>query len=644
MFLSFIRSDWESDYMKLVRCIFSSLLSIAVFCLFCNISSVRASEKELVQLRTNNSQTFLQSDGKYRTDIFGADKYYEEDGKLVEIDNTIVPSNINDYRYMNKANSYTSYYNSYSADNPMVIIQYKDYNLNIRPKFTDYMPNNTKPILSSELSKSKGQGGCEFERNLAEDNRSVWYEDIFPNIDYVYTSLHDGVKEDIILRSDDVPLEYSFLIDTSDNLCFQQEEGSLYIVDRFSHAQVFEMLNPYMEDAEGKSSTNLKWRIDTNNRKSTLTIEIDSDFINSDNTVFPVRIDPTFITKGTNYTSDTYVSSNNPSTNYVTNEYLRTGKDTPYGVRRSYLRFKLPSGYKASGVSAASLQLTLYSKGSLAINPRVYVSSGYWKSNQIVYNHSTNTNNRNNDAYGTSPVSPTVSGNTYSFNVLYSIQNNYNQYYSNYGFVLTDATESNSNVWATFYSSDTANTQYIPKLSITYSTVTPADNIFAGHWSGSAPYTFDGYTYNTNSYVYSAFSNWSGIDSNVVFGTLYSGSSSPYRKIRITNSTASNLIDAYAYTKFYDYSGYEVDENSTWTYAVIYINNRTDSIFSPLHNDVKEEIVTHELGHALGLAHYAKTSGDYFAADPTVCIMQQFCFYCYPKPTSHDKQTLQYKY
>ncbi|MBR2750701.1 MAG: DNRLRE domain-containing protein [Clostridiales bacterium] len=629
--------------MKQVRCVCSFLLSIAIICFFCNTSSVRASEKELLQLRTNNSQTYLQSDGKYRTDIYGADKYYEDSGNLVEIDNTIVPSDDKDCLYMNKANSYTSYFNTYSTDNPMIILQYKDYDLDITPAFLDYSQNDISPVLSKDLSKTQDQETCEFERILSNDNRSVWYEGILPNVDYVYTALHDGVKEDIILRSNDAPLEYSFLLNTTDNLCFQEEEGSLYLVDRLSHAQVFEMLNPYMEDAEGKSSTNLKWRIDTSNKKTILTIDIDADFLKSNTTVFPVRVDPTFITKGTNYTSDTYVSSNNSSTNYVTNEYLRTGKDTPYGVRRSYIRFKLPSGYKANGISAASLQLTLYSKGSLAINPRVHVSLGYWKSNQIVYNHSTNTNNRNNDGFGTSSISPTVSGNTYTFNVLYTIQNNYNQDYSNYGFVITDATESNTNIWATFYSSDSSNTQYIPKLSITYSTVTPADNVFAGHWSGSAPYTFDGYTNNTNSYVYNAFSNWSGIDSNVIMGTLYSGTSSQYRKIRIQNSTSSDMIDLYALTLFYNSSGYEVDENSTWTYAVIYINNRSDSIFSPLHSDTKEEIVTHELGHALGLAHHAKIN-EYFAADPTVCIMQQYEFYCYPKPTSHDKQTLQNKY
>ena len=117
--------------MKQVRCVCSFLLSIAIICFFCNTSSVRASEKELLQLRTNNSQTYLQSDGKYRTDIYGADKYYEDSGNLVEIDNTIVPSDDKDCLYMNKANSYTSYFNTYSTDNPMIILQYKDYDLDI---------------------------------------------------------------------------------------------------------------------------------------------------------------------------------------------------------------------------------------------------------------------------------------------------------------------------------------------------------------------------------------------------------------------------------------------------------------------------------------------------------------------------------
>ena len=47
---NYCKKKKECDYMKHVRCVCSFLLSIAIICFFCNTSSVRASEKELLQL------------------------------------------------------------------------------------------------------------------------------------------------------------------------------------------------------------------------------------------------------------------------------------------------------------------------------------------------------------------------------------------------------------------------------------------------------------------------------------------------------------------------------------------------------------------------------------------------------------------
>lgn len=144
-----------------------------------------------------------------------------------------------------------------------------------------------------------------------------------------------------------------------------------------------------MEDANGKYSENIKYNIVKSDSGYNLIMTVDKTFLDSPDTFYPVVIDPTFITSGSSYTSDTYVCSEYPTTPYYTNTRLRTGKDDPYGIRRTYIRFKLPSGYECEGITSALLCFKLHSSGSEATDPELYavrddwVTDAFWKSDEI---------------------------------------------------------------------------------------------------------------------------------------------------------------------------------------------------------------------------------------------------------------------
>lgn len=616
-------------------------------------------ETEVMELRTGNSQTYKLANGKYRTDIYGADIFYEKNGKFVEIDNTIVNSSDRNYIFENASNSYSAKFRNITNTTPAIGMKYDKYAIAIQPVVTSLSSNsnalsasrtevvNIAPSLVTQQQASLGASArtssdlCEFENTLLNDDRTVWYNDVKPNVDYVYTSLQDGIKENIIIRSADAPTAYTYAVKTQGLEIGIEEDGQVYLVDETAKNQVFEILNPYLEDAEGKSSGPLDWEIEATADGVNIHVFLDEEFMNAEDTVYPLATTSTFVTKGTNYTSDTYISSKNTTTNYVTNQYLRTGKDDPYGVRRSYIRFKLPSGYKVEEITAATLQLTLSSKGTSSINPRVYESMGYWKSNQIVWDVSTNNDRINDKTYDGTGIAPTVSGNTYSFNVKTLVRKCYYQTVSNFGYVIKDTNESDTNVWGTFYSSDTSSTSYLPKLSITHGDTEPTDNFYAnGRWTGSTPYNLQGYSEDNNSYISNGFSNWNGIDDNVELSTVsFSSSFLPNAEIKIRNDATSSMpANYYAATGNHSTVGGSNSWDGVWVESVIRLNTRDDSIFTPLHPDLKEEIFTHELGHSLGLKHYERSE------EPTTCIMQQYKRYCYPNPTSHDKNTLKSKY
>lgn len=70
---------------------------------------------EVAELRECNSDTYALSDGSYQCVVYAEDKYFpDEDGNLIEIDNTIVATDYNtessNYGYKNSANSFDVYF------------------------------------------------------------------------------------------------------------------------------------------------------------------------------------------------------------------------------------------------------------------------------------------------------------------------------------------------------------------------------------------------------------------------------------------------------------------------------------------------------------------------------------------------------
>ena len=84
-----------------------------------------------------------------------------------------------------------------------------------------------------------------------------------------------------------------------------------------------------------------------------VTLTVDSNFLYSESTQYPVIIDPT-ATYGTESTwADTFVQSAYPNTNYYLRNQLRTGYDSSTGKVRSYIKYKtLPELGNVSILSA----------------------------------------------------------------------------------------------------------------------------------------------------------------------------------------------------------------------------------------------------------------------------------------------------
>lgn len=585
--------------------------------------------KERQDLREDNVKVYQLENGEIRCDIYATDIFYRDtDGDLKEIDNSIIQSAEDDYFiYSNKANSWKAFFADNNGKSATVQLVKDDYSLGF------YMLDSNTSNVKKTLDVLKPSSESEIEETLAHDDRAVIYSNIYDNVDISYTVQTSSLKEHIILKNAEATSTFQFILYT-EGLELKEIGGQTFFSDNNGNV-VFSTEPMYMVDSNGKYSEAVSQQISkSDNGYYIVTVSADRDFICAEDTEFPVVIDPTYNTTGTNYTSDTYVASRSDrvNSNYYSDNYLRTGKDSTYGVRRSYIRFKLPSGY--TGITSATLKLKSYSKGSGTSQLRIYKAgkydTHYWRSNTLTWNNQPMSSGW--DYISTA----SFSSGWYSANVLSYIQSIYTCHDYNIGFLIKDNNENNTSVWDTLYSSDAASG--MPVLSITASSIWSTYDYESGNWpsgvSNHLTVHIDTDTVSTSlrSEISSGAMLWNGINSNVNIDsvTSNSGSGNGYRIRVVGNFLPSGT---YAATGNYDSSN-NVNWSGTWSYSIIEVPVSTSHPTYLVHDDLQKQLFAHEVGHSLGLNDLYNTT----------CLMQSTPSYCYAMVTSHDKQTLNNKY
>lgn len=423
-----------------------------------NESNIPESEKrvsEVVDLREKNSETFLLSDGSYECVVYAEDKYYQnESGNLVEIDNSIVRTIYTqfdkEYRYKNAANSYCVYF---TENSPSVFIAAEGRALS----FSLIGTNKTQAIIGGKASEKVSLA----DYTLYGKN-CVTYADIFTQTDIVYSADSSCLKEYIVLNSNDAPTKFTFSFDVSSyNYDIRQTAaGTIAFYDNNGDI-AFELEKLFAVDAGGSYTDNLEYSVQESDDKTvSITISLSDDFAKDPDRVYPILIDPSVMVTGESSTYDTYVSSRYPTTSYYLNNYLRTGRDEDYYIRRTYIRFDLPSSISGKAITRAYINLKKSSGATPSI--KAYRVTGSWSSSNLTWNNKPGYTTVNGSATAT-----LTSNNWYRVYVTDIVKNWSNGTHSNYGFLIKDATESGTSQWTTFYSSDAASPNK-PELVISY--------------------------------------------------------------------------------------------------------------------------------------------------------------------------------
>jgi len=499
-------------------------------------------DNEVLEKRTVNSETYQLEDGSYECIIYSENKYFLDDNSLQKIDNTIcaIDSDNSQYLYTNKANIWSVYF-SKSIDDT-ILIQSPDASLSIsfdsKSNF-ELIPKGDKRI--NEI------GGC----SLYGDS-SIMYSNILPSTHFVYTVINTGIKEYIVLENEPIYPDFHFRFKCNDSrLSFYNEENGIMVLRDSKGKDHFYIDNLFVIDSNGNvfdCAQNSIKQIDD----STFDYCIDLSSLQhiEQSITYPIVIDPSIMVTGSSSTYDSYVSSKNPTSNYYTNNYLRTGRDDDYHIRRSYIKFDIPSSLAYENISNAYINIKYYS-GIAPTSVSVKRVTGSWSSSSITWN---NKPGFTNEYASTLSL---YSNNWYRANVTNMIKRWIYDGYTNYGFLLIDSTESGTNHWTTFYSSD-APSPNKPELHINYTTTRDARLIgvtVSGH---------DHYTCLSNSVVYI---------SNCSIGSVYTHSGA------FTSSQVNNYLDYNQNCLFASRShGGEIIEGGVHKGTKIILNDSTPEI------------------------------------------------------------------
>lgn len=183
--------------------------------------------KELVDERTENSNTYLLSNGSKKLEIYGENVRYENEGELIDYDSNLTTlSNIDRKELKNIRKEHQNAYVKVNKQGDS-----KQY-------FPEEIRNDTPVILKKEgdtisfcpeLGKDEKVAMDETEENkltyTTEDRR----------VEYIYTSLNNGVKEDIVINEETENNRFSFQLDLNGlEPAYDKTTGRIYLHEEMS--------------------------------------------------------------------------------------------------------------------------------------------------------------------------------------------------------------------------------------------------------------------------------------------------------------------------------------------------------------------------------------------------------------------------
>ncbi len=310
--------------------------------------------------RDETTKHFIMSDGSRKAVKYSQPIHYRENGRWVDIDNTLEYDNKND-EYTNKHNTFDVKFKKDFEDDDFFSIENEGYILS-----WEYSGNKlSKYFVSGDVAENKEPETNE-ERFTQKHNGNIKYSNFENNCELEYIVTSTGVKENIILKKNSAKNEFEFSV-TADGLeLVKNTDGSISANDE-NGQEIFYIPAPFMYDSKNVYSYDVSYTLNENNDGVyTITVTADEEWLEDKERVYPVVIDPVISTKRSrNDIDSSFIASDNPNTNYYETNHLSIGwESSDYGHTRTLIKFTLPTLNKGDMVMGASLNLVTYNESA----------------------------------------------------------------------------------------------------------------------------------------------------------------------------------------------------------------------------------------------------------------------------------------
>ena len=311
--------------------------------------------EELTDKRTASSKQYLLRNGLTLAVLYAEPVHYREDGQWCEIDNTLVRSAAG---YQNTAGQWeVSLPGNLSAEDAVSVTK-DGYTLRFQlageirlsgSRTTGNTENDMQiqPAQSSageveKIDLSVAKESAAYPALISEKNHSrICYESVYPATDIIYDLKGNALKESIVINSYDHSLRgYRYTLNTGKLTPVLKEDGS---VDLFAPSQKEPLLHmpaPYLLDACGAISEDVKVELVGGNGAYALVYLPDTQWLADKSRQWPIVLDPVIeVTSVAQTIEDVAVYETGREANHL-NGILDVGKSTSNGIARSFLKYK----------------------------------------------------------------------------------------------------------------------------------------------------------------------------------------------------------------------------------------------------------------------------------------------------------------
>lgn len=245
-----------------------------------NKTKNQSNPTEVVEERTETEKVFDNNDGTFTKKVYTEPIHTEKDGKLEEVSPKLVTAP--DEKIVTENTKLKPEFEKTTQDGKYVQFKVKDH------------------TIQYELISANGEKG-EVKPSpvtATHENNTVWYKEIFPNIDLKSTTFNENVKEDFVLREYTGHHIFTFALQT-DLTPSLQEDGSIHFQDE-KKENIFTLPKPYMNDSnvnqqsgESVTSDAVRYNIEKSDEKTyRLTVTADPKWLQAPERKYPVNIDP----------------------------------------------------------------------------------------------------------------------------------------------------------------------------------------------------------------------------------------------------------------------------------------------------------------------------------------------------------------